>query len=253
MSRQFWRRAHRPAKRRSRRLETDDRRGVDRRWFREGWLIFECREIQAATRQLALNCQQLTDVRESFLPPLSAGQALGIGDHTAGARDTDGFRFRSATAGDQFRQDLRWAGFGAAAGGRDGLGRVGERTADHGGVLRIHDRRADHKLAGALFGGRGQCRGAVHGVAEQHRRAGRADGIPGSGGSGCLRGRFRCQHPSAGDRGQSGAVGRCWSRPTSWARTPRRSPRTRRPTPSSGPRTRSRCTATPGPPRPRVS
>ena len=33
-------RAHRPAKRRSRRLQDCHQRGVDRCWFREGWLIF---------------------------------------------------------------------------------------------------------------------------------------------------------------------------------------------------------------------
>ena len=52
----------------------------------------------------------LKGVPESFWPPLSAGQTLGIGDHTAGARDTDGFRFRSATAGGQFRADLSGPG-----------------------------------------------------------------------------------------------------------------------------------------------
>ena len=43
------------------------------------------------------------------------------------------------------------------------------------------------------------------------------------------------------------------SRPTCWVRTPRRSPPTRRPTRSSGPRMLSRCTATPARRRPRVS
>ena len=69
-----------------------------------------------------------------------------------------------------------------------------------------------------------ECRRAVHGVAEQHRRAGRADGIPGSGGGGCLRGRLRCQHPAAGDRGQSGAAGRAGRNQLPGPATPRRSP-----------------------------
>ena len=43
------------------------------------------------------------------------------------------------------------------------------------------------------------------------------------------------------------------SRPTFWARTPRRSPPTRQRTASSGPRMRSRCTATPARRGPRVS
>ena len=63
------------------------------------------------------------------------------------------------------------------------------------------------RLAGPFFGGCGRCRGALHSVAEQHRRAGRADGIPGPGGCRRLRGRLRCQRPATGDRGQPGAVG----------------------------------------------
>ena len=46
---------------------------------------------------------------------------------------------------------------------------------------------------GPFFGGCGRCCGALHSVAEQHRRAGRADGIPSPGGCRRLRGSLRCQ------------------------------------------------------------
>ncbi len=130
-----------------------------RRWRKSVFANVDNLPTAKRSRQLPATLHRIASCRRA-LRKANYRSALGkrgaLTTHTPGARDTDGFRFWSATAGDQLRQDLLGAGLGAAAGGLDRLECVGERAANHGSRIRIHDHRAGLELDGTVVDGCGQ-------------------------------------------------------------------------------------------------